>query len=166
MRNIGRAVEKLVDAVSAICPDNTTVPALRMLLDDVAVFAEKRAWLDNLNRLVQAFARSLSHPHSVWVRERLVSNVVSLVQIRVETAVVDGDVDVENISILEYSLVGDAVADDLVERRAYRLGKMAVVEGRWVRLRLLADCVGHILQLSLHPAQPSPCGQFRQCNQS
>lgn len=138
MGNIWRAVEQLVDTVPAVCPDDAAVLALCMLLNDVAVFAEQRARLDNLNSLVQALTRRLRHAHRVWVRQRLVSNVKGLVQICVETAVVDGDVDVEDVAVLEHSLVGNAVADDLVERRAYGLGEMAVVEGGWVRLGALA----------------------------
>jgi hypothetical protein len=52
VRNVGRAVEKLVDAVPAIRPDYAAVLALRMLFNNVAVFAEKSAWLCNLNSLV------------------------------------------------------------------------------------------------------------------
>ena len=47
---------------------------------------------------------------------------------------VQSNVDVENITVLEDSLIGNAVADDLVDRGADRLGEVAVVERRRVRL--------------------------------
>jgi hypothetical protein len=37
-----------------ICSDNATFPALRMLLNDVAILTEECAWLDHLDRLSQA----------------------------------------------------------------------------------------------------------------
>jgi hypothetical protein len=45
-------VEELVDAVAAVCPDNTAVLGLGMLLNNIAVLAEECAWLDKLDRLV------------------------------------------------------------------------------------------------------------------
>lgn len=46
------------------------------------------------------------------------------------------DVDVEDVSLLELSRVGNAVANHLVHRGADRLGKAAVVEGRGVSICL------------------------------
>lgn len=67
---------------------------------------------------------------------------------------VDGDIDVENVAVFEYSLVRDAVANDLVQRRAYGLGEVAVVEGRWVRLlRLTRLSDSLILSLLRHARQ-------------
>lgn len=42
---------------------------------------------------------------------------------------VECHVDIENVAVLKDSLVGNAVANDLVQGCAYRLGKVAVVEG-------------------------------------
>ena len=122
-------MEKLVDTVSAIRPDHAAVFAFGMLLDDVAIFPEKSAWLCDFNGLVQAFSRSLGDPYGVWICQCFVSNIVGLVQVRVETAVVDRDIDVEDVSVFQYSLIGNAVADDLVKRRANGLWEIAVVEG-------------------------------------
>lgn len=47
---------------------------------------------------------------------------------------VDGDIDVEDVAVLEDTLVGNAVADDLVGRRAYGLGEVAVVQRRGITL--------------------------------
>jgi hypothetical protein len=115
MGNIGSAVEELVNAMATVGPDNTAVLALGVLLDDVAVLAEKCAWLDNLNGLVQAFTRSLGNAHCIRVGQSLVANVVCLVQVSMEAAVVQSNVDVEDITVLEDSLIGNAVADDLVD---------------------------------------------------
>lgn len=45
-------MEQLVDTVSAVRPDHTAVLAFRVLLNNVAILAEKRARLDDLNSLV------------------------------------------------------------------------------------------------------------------
>lgn len=39
---------------------------------------------------------------------------------------------VEDVAILQWPSVRDAVADDLVDRRAAGLGEVVVVERRWV----------------------------------
>lgn len=119
VRNIGCAMEELVDAVAAVRPNNTALLALRVLLDNVAVLAEECAWFDHLDSLCQTLSRCLCHTYGVRVRQCLVANVVCLVQVAVEAAVVEGHVDVQDVAILEYSLVGNAVADDLVYRCAY-----------------------------------------------
>jgi hypothetical protein len=127
--DVGSAVEQLVDTVSAVCPDDTALAALCVLLDNIAVLTEQRAGLDELNSLVQALSRRLRHTYCIWVRQCLVTNVVGLVEVAVEAAVVERHVDVEDIAILEYSLIGNAVADDFVDRGTHRLGEVAVVEG-------------------------------------
>jgi hypothetical protein len=129
VRNVGRAVEKPANTMSAVGPDDAAFLALRVLLDDVSVFTEKCAWLDNFDGLLQAFPRRLGHAHRIWVCQRLVADVEGLVQVGVEPFMVDGDIDVQDIAVFECSLVGNAVADDFVQGRAYRLRELAVVEG-------------------------------------
>ena len=81
-------MEELVDTVATVCPDDTAVLALGVLLDNVAILAEERSRLDKLDSLVQALSCCLSYAHCVWVRQSLVTDVVCLVQIAVEAAVV------------------------------------------------------------------------------
>lgn len=49
-------------------------------------------------------------------------------------AAVEGDVEVDDVSVDEGALVGDAVADDFVEGGAEGLGELVVVQWRWVGL--------------------------------
>jgi len=51
VRNIGRAMEELIDAVTAVCPDDAAVFALCVLLDNVAILAEECARLDDVDSL-------------------------------------------------------------------------------------------------------------------
>jgi len=131
MRHIRRTVEALVDAVAAVGLDDAAVVALGELLDGVAVVAEERAGLDELDRFGETVAGGFDNAHSVGILVCL-ADVVSFVQIAVEAAVVECDVDVENVAVSQRALVGNAVADDFVDRCADRLGEVAVVQWRWV----------------------------------
>lgn len=52
VRNIGRAVEDAVDAVADVGPDHAAIPALGVLLDDVAKLPEQSTRLDFLYSLL------------------------------------------------------------------------------------------------------------------
>lgn len=49
--NVWSAVEQLVNAMPAVSPDDAAILGFCMLLDDVAILTEERAWLDNFNCL-------------------------------------------------------------------------------------------------------------------
>lgn len=127
--NVGSTVKELIDTVTAVGPNDTAVLTLGVFLDDIAILAEKCSWFDELDGLIQAFACCLSDANSIRVRQSFIANVVCLVQVSVESAVVKCNVDVQDITVLKDSLVGNAVANDFVDRCADRLGKVAVVEG-------------------------------------
>lgn len=134
VRNVRSAVEQLVDTVTAVALDYTAVPGLGVLLDHITRVAEQHARLHQLDGLVQALTRRLNHAHRIRVGLGLVTDIVGLVDVSVETVVVQRDINVDNVAVLEGSLVGDTVADNLVDGRADRLGEVVVVEGRGVRL--------------------------------
>jgi hypothetical protein len=52
----------------------------------------------------------------------------------VEAAVIERNINVEDVAVFERSMVGDAVTDDLVWTCAYGFGEVAVVEWGWVGL--------------------------------
>jgi hypothetical protein len=56
-------------------------------------------------------------------------------------------VTVANVSVLQRSVVGDSVADDLVDRGAARLGKLVVVEWRRIAVSFHARLVHHPVHL-------------------
>ena len=166
MRHVGRAVEQLVDAVSAVCLDDGAFLRLCVLLDYVSVLAEQRARLHHLDGLVQTLSRCLHYADGIRICQSLVADVVCLVEIAVEAAVVEGHIDVQDVAVFENALVGYAVADDLVGRGADRLGEFAVVEGGWVCLysvRIVFTCM---CSSNVRCAPGRPCGQPRQCSLS
>lgn len=111
---VRRTVEKLVNAMATISLDHAAVLSLRMLLDDIAWVSEEHARFNKLNRLVEALSRGFDDAHTVGVGQRFLANVICLIQIAVEAAVVKSNVDIENVTILEYSLIWNAVTNDLI----------------------------------------------------
>jgi hypothetical protein len=114
MRDVGCAVEELVNAVAAVSFHDAAVVALRELLDRVAVVAEQRAGFHQFDGFFQAVACGFDDAHAVGVLGGA-ADVVGFVQVAVEAAVVEGYVDVEDVAVLQGALVGDAVADDFVD---------------------------------------------------
>ena len=114
--------------MSAIGPDDATILRFRVFLDDTARFPDQHSWLHNLNGLGQTLASCLDDPNRIAVSNGLGSNIVGLVQVAMKATMVEGHVEVENVTIHEYTLVRDAVADDLVKRSADRLGEAIVVQ--------------------------------------
>lgn len=121
-------MEKGVNAVSTVRLDGVAVSALCELLNDRAVLLEGGSRLCNGNRSIQTITSSLNNADSFRVCDSLLTDVVGFVDVSVETAVVKSDVDVENITVFEDILIGNAVADGLVNAGAYRLGEVAVIE--------------------------------------
>lgn len=124
--------------MATVCLDHATVSRLGVLFDDVPGLSDEHARLCDFDGLVQTLARSLHYPDRVRVCQRLVANVVCLVQVTVEAAMVQCHVDVENIAIFEHSLVRNAVADYFIRRSANRFGEVAVIQRRGIRLPTLA----------------------------
>lgn len=127
-----RAVEDGVDSVAAVRPYHTASPRLGVFLDDIAKLPEKCAGFCNLYCLVETLPRSLDHADRVWVGLGLVSNVVGLVQVSVIALVIQRHVDIQDVSILEDALIGNAMADHFVGRCADRLWEVVVVQRRRV----------------------------------
>lgn len=70
-----------------------------MLFYYISEISEQCAGLDGFNRKVQGLSRALHQLDRVWVCQRFLAHVIRLVQIAVESAVVEGYVDIYDISI-------------------------------------------------------------------
>src|SRR5690606_16877093 len=69
------------------------------------------------------------------------------VVIAMDAADVGGDVDVDDVPVFQHRGVGDAVANDLVQRGAQRLGESAVAQGRRVGVVVHQELVADAVQL-------------------
>lgn len=115
VRDVGRTMEKTVNAMTTISSDDTAVLCLCMCLYDISKVSEKYSRLNELDGLIQTFSGSLDNANTLRISLSFISNVVSLVDITVVTAVVQCDVNIEDISVDEFALIGNAVTDDLVD---------------------------------------------------
>jgi len=120
--------------VSNVRPDNTASLGLGVRLDHITELSEQSARLHQLDGLLETLTRSLDDAHRVRVRLGPVTNVVCFVEIAVEALVVEGHVEVNNIAVEKNTLIGDAVADDLVDRGADGLWEVVIVERGGIRL--------------------------------
>lgn len=163
MRNVGRAMEELVDTVTAVCSDDTALLLRSVLLDNVAKLADQNAGLNSLDRLFQALTRGLNNANIVSVRLGLLADIVRLVQIGMVAFVIQCNINVENITVNENALVGDTVANDFVNGGTARLGEVVVVERRRVGLaEHVSGCLGMKRLSRVH----IPCARYRPCVQS
>lgn len=103
-----------VDAVTTPSFDNGKTPGICVLFDDFSKFPNRGSGLDDCNGHVQGFPRCFNESDRIWVCFGLVTYVVGFVQIGMVSAVVDGDIQIENIAIKKDSLVGDAMAYNFI----------------------------------------------------
>lgn len=118
VRDPRRGVELGVDAMATPGSNDTAFSRLRMLFDDLAKLPYRRSRLHDLDGLVQAFSRRFNHSNRIWVGFGSVANVVGFVQIGVVPAVIQRNVEVEDIAVEEDPLIGNPMADNFVWRRA------------------------------------------------
>ena len=115
VRNVGRAVEKLVDTVTTVRANDTAVLGLGVLLDNITEFTDQSARLNSLDSLIETLASAFNYANVIRVGLGAIANVVRLVKIGVVAVVVQGDVDVENVTVEQDSLIRNAVANDFVD---------------------------------------------------
>ena len=105
-----------IDSVTTVRLDSAAISALGMLLDNVAIIFVCGPWLDCLDCLCQTLSRCLNKSYRIRIRERLVADVICFVKITMVPAVVKGHVDVDDIAVLQYVVVGNTVADNFIDR--------------------------------------------------
>lgn len=113
--------------MSTIGRNNTTSPRLRLLINCITGRSKRHPRFNKLNCLVQRLTACLHDPDTVRVRERFIADVVCLIQVTVETAVIQRYIDVDDVAIDQASCVGDPVADDLVNGGANGFRETVIV---------------------------------------
>lgn len=116
-----------VDTVSTERSNHTAISFPRMRFNHIPISPEQRPRLDQLDRHVQTLPGCFDNPDGIGIRFRFVPDVVRLVEIAVVPAVVKRDVNIEDVTVHQHALVGDAVADDFVEGGADGFGEEIVV---------------------------------------
>ena len=114
MRNVWSGVEELVDPMATVRLDDTAVSTFGVLLDHIARIAEEHARFDNLNGLVETFPCCLNNTNRIRVCVCLVADIIRFIQIPVEAFMIECDVEIEDVTIQQNSLIRYAMADDFV----------------------------------------------------
>jgi len=118
-------VEHGADTVAAVFADHRVAVFLRVLLDHFADVTQSGAGTHQFDALVQAF---LGNPAELFRPFRHFANQEHLAGVAVVAILDHGDIDIDDVTFLEWLVVGDAMADHMVDRRADGLGEALVVE--------------------------------------
>ena len=113
--------------MSAVSFNDATVSTFGVFFDDGAGVAEGHAGFDEFDGFVEAFAGGFDDADGGGVGAGERADVVCFVEVAVETVVVEGDVEVDDVAFEEEALVGDAVADYFVDGGADGFGEVDVV---------------------------------------
>ncbi len=125
-------MELPADAVAAEFAHDREAVAFGVVLDGCADVAQVRSRPDRANALPHCLVGDLAQASSL---DRRRTDVEHAARVAVETILNDGDVDVDDVAGLELLVAGDAVAHDVVHRRADRcrirlVARRGVIEGR------------------------------------
>src|SRR5690606_34135990 len=132
-------VVDLADAVAAVLADHAEALALGVLLDGVADVAQGRARLHRADAAEHGFPGGLDQAPG---HHRGLAHVVHTAGVAVPAVLDHGDIDVDDVAILEdLARTGDAVADDIVHRGADRGREAAVAHVGRDRVLDLDDVV-------------------------
>lgn len=112
-------MEFRVDTVAAPSLDDDQTPRGCVLFDDLAKLPNRHTRFDDLNGHVQGLPRRFDESDRVRIRFGLVANVVGFVQVGMISAVVQRNIEVENVAIKKNSLIRNAVAYNLIGRSTY-----------------------------------------------
>ena len=118
-------VERLADAVSGVVAHHPVVEALGVGLDDAADDIDLATRLDGLDAPLHRGAGALDEQLRLAID---LADGVGGVRVAVDPADVGGDVKIDEVSLVQAGRVRDAVADDLVDGGADRLGETHVAQ--------------------------------------
>ena len=120
-------MEKLINAVAAVGFDDAAAFRLGVFLNHAPDFAYQHTRFYNFDGFLKTLAGGLDDTNRVAVGEGFGADVVCFIEVAMKAAVVECDVEVENVTVKEEALVGNAVADDFVSGGAEGFGEVDVV---------------------------------------
>jgi beta-galactosidase len=130
VRHDQAGVERRPDSVPGEVPHDAVVEPLGVGLDDAADDVEPPAGPHRLDPAHHRLVRALDQQPGLLVH---LARQERGVRVTVHAADEPGDVDVDDVALPHDRVVRDAVADDLIQRGAQRLGVAPVTECRGVR---------------------------------
>jgi hypothetical protein len=134
VQNIGIGVKGLPDAVPAKVAHRGKAPGHNVILDDRSNILVVVAGLHKLTGRNPRVVRGLEQGSGLFVG---FSRHEHFTAVSVKAIEVYGNVQIDNVSFLQGSIVGNAVTNHFVDGGAAGFGKAVVIQGRRVRSSLL-----------------------------
>ena len=143
MQNLRFFVEALPDAMSAILPDDGTALAFCILLDRVPDIAQSGAGSDQFDTRDHGPVRYVADALALDGR---LADQEHFAGVAVPAILDDGDINIDDVTVFQPFITGNAMANYVVDRSADRLGKTPVIErcrNGFLRLRdvLVTDLI-------------------------
>ena len=137
-------MERFADAVSGVVAHHAVVEALRVGLDDATDDVDLAARADGLDAAHHGVLRALDEQVGFFVDG---ADLEHRAGVAVDAVLVGGDVDIDDVTVFERTVVRDAVANDLVNGSANGLGEAHVAQARRVGVVRDAELVADAVEL-------------------
>jgi hypothetical protein len=137
-------VERPADSVPGEVPHHPVAEPPGVRLDHPADGVQRAARRHRADATHHRLVRALDQQPRLLVH---VAGQEGRVGVPVHAADVPGDVNVDDVAVVDRRVVGDPVADHLVQRGAQRLRVTAVPEGAGVRAVTDQEVVAHLVQV-------------------
>src|SRR5258706_6216158 len=126
------------DTVAAVFPHHRIARGLGVSLDGVTDVAQLCAGLHGIDAVHHGLETGFRKPLR---QHRRLADVVHAAGVAVVAVLDDGDVDIDDIATFEYAVVGNAVADHMIDRRTDGFGEAAIADVGRNRLLDVHDVV-------------------------
>ena len=136
-------MEETAEAVAAEIAHDGAALAFGILLDGETDVAGVGAGLRHRDPAQQRFVGDVDQPFGAT---RNGADTVHAAGIAVPAVEDERDVDIDDVAFTERLVVGDAVADDVIDRGADRLAIAAIVERGWVGAMVHGELEGEIVE--------------------
>jgi hypothetical protein len=156
MRNVGSAMEKIIDTMSTECSNNRETVLLCVVFNNFAkvtvshtrfsydggfslkLLCPTKAFLffqstsfppTHINGLLQTFSSSVNEFSTLLID---VTHQIRCIQISMVSVIKARDIKVDDIAFFQRSLIRNTMADDFIHRCTAGLGEIVIVQGRWI----------------------------------
>lgn len=106
-------MEKLVNTMTTESTNNREAILFRMFFNDLAEITISKTRLNHSNGLFQTFSSSINQLFALGIN---ITNAVSGIHVTMETLIVTSNIKVKNITILQRTLVRNAMTNDFIDR--------------------------------------------------
>lgn len=145
MRDVWSSVKQTMNTMATVAPNNAETVRLSVFLYNITNLAIFFTRFNN----IYCFGKTLVSNFDKFLYLRLdITDQKSLVKITVKTVVVNGNVNVANITVLQRPGVWYTVAYNFVNRSATASWKLVIIHGRRVTVPLYTSLVHRSVYLS------------------